>query len=144
MIKKQINMKCLKLGDLKEPYLLCTDEAVTFCIRYKISRSNILIIRMAMFEGNENLWVFCLTKSFAVLVLLILFLFLFFSMVKVVAVTHISLNFSRDEKELVIVDYIFDRNHCGKGDPTRTEFCTLECQRQRTGLLELSLTLLTD
>ncbi|KAK4825773.1 hypothetical protein QYF61_002336 [Mycteria americana] len=37
----------------------------------------------------------------------------------VVAVIHISLNLSRDEKELVIVDYIFDRNQCGKGDPTR-------------------------
>lgn len=73
------------------------------------------------------------------------FVFVFvFPTVKVVAVTNISLNFSRDEKELVIVHYIFDRNHCGKGDPTRMEFCTLECQRQRTALLELSLPLLTD
>ena len=60
-------------------------------------------------------------------------------MVKVVAVTHISLNLPRDEKDLVIVDYTFDRNHCGKGDPTWMEICALERQRQRTGLLELPL-----
>lgn len=63
----------------------------------------------------------------------------FFPMVKVVAVTHNSLNLPRDEKEFAIVDYIFDRNYCGKGDPTWMEICALEHQRQSTGLLELPL-----
>lgn len=63
--------------------------------------------------------------------------FFFFSVIKVVTVTRISLNLPWDEKELVTVDYIFDRNHCDKGDPTRMEICALERWRQRAGLLEL-------
>lgn len=37
-------------------------------------------------------------------------------MANLVAVTHISMNSPGDEKELVVVEYIFDGNYCGKGD----------------------------
>lgn len=50
-------------------------------------------------------WFYCFT-----------YLIIFLSKAKLVTVTHISMNLPRDEKELVVVNYIFDGNYCGKGD----------------------------
>lgn len=50
-------------------------------------------------------------------------------MVNMVAFTYISLNLPAGEKELVLVYYVFGRNHCDTEDPTQIEVCALENQR---------------